>query len=300
MGLLPSALPEPEGEQFVLRHGHYVRKTQPRFEPSNYYFRQQSPPDLHTGTAVKNPVALIRDQLRVEEDADGALWLHGELNSTSACTVNVHFGVCLCTEDDPVVPQRSLDPVTFAPGQRQKLKPAQALTSVVPRRALGQVNENAPILIEIRSEDPPATEHTYLRVFFGEEEQAAQEENDSGDERDEKAKEAAADQREKERLPTPGSYPLRVIKQRVLIGYPGRQVGYDLQEIYGGDKDLNTSQDTAAECVICLCEQRDTAVLPCRHLCLCQGCADAMRTQSRKCPICRQAIESLLFIQPAK
>jgi len=28
-------------------------------------------------------------------------------------------------------------------------------------------------------------------------------------------------------------------------------------------------------CVICLVNRRDTTVLPCRHLCMCQDCAQA-------------------------
>jgi hypothetical protein len=47
-------------------------------------------------------------------------------------------------------------------------------------------------------------------------------------------------------------------------------------------------------------EAKDTLVLPCRHLCLCGGCAQVLRMQGRtptgapsrqgrpKCPICRQ------------
>ncbi|PHJ25974.1 ring zinc finger protein [Cystoisospora suis] len=50
------------------------------------------------------------------------------------------------------------------------------------------------------------------------------------------------------------------------------------------------------ECVICLAEERNTAVLPCRHMCLCSGCANIMRMQSNKCPICRQPVTSLLQI----
>lgn len=49
-------------------------------------------------------------------------------------------------------------------------------------------------------------------------------------------------------------------------------------------------------CVICMLEPRDTALLPCRHLCLCSGCADVVRLRSQACPICRQSIDSLLSI----
>ena len=38
------------------------------------------------------------------------------------------------------------------------------------------------------------------------------------------------------------------------------------------------------------------SVLPCRHMCLCTDCADVIRHQSNKCPICRQPVQSLLQI----
>lgn len=48
------------------------------------------------------------------------------------------------------------------------------------------------------------------------------------------------------------------------------------------------------DCVICLSEPRDTAVLPCRHMCFCSYCAGIVRLQCDKCPVCRQKVQSLL------
>lgn len=45
--------------------------------------------------------------------------------------------------------------------------------------------------------------------------------------------------------------------------------------------------DNSAECVVCLSDVRDTLILPCRHLCLCNTCADTLRYQANNCPICR-------------
>ena len=45
--------------------------------------------------------------------------------------------------------------------------------------------------------------------------------------------------------------------------------------------------DNSAECVVCLSDVRDTLILPCRHLCLCNSCADTLRYQANNCPICR-------------
>ena len=36
--------------------------------------------------------------------------------------------------------------------------------------------------------------------------------------------------------------------------------------------------DTGMECVVCMCEPRDTLIIPCRHLCLCFSCAESLRS----------------------
>ena len=56
-------------------------------------------------------------------------------------------------------------------------------------------------------------------------------------------------------------------------------------------------EDSGSECVICMSDIRDTLILPCRHLCLCNGCADSLRFQSNNCPICRAPFRALLQIR---
>ena len=104
---------------------------------------------------------------------------------------------------------------------------------------------------------------------------------------------------------------LTVIKQKLRFG----ERGYELHEIFGIEKNCDRSpmsaKGTASEsggsyggqedlngtdCVICLSEARDTTVLPCRHLCLCSRCAEVLRANSRRCPICRQPVSSMLQI----
>ncbi|GMN39128.1 hypothetical protein TIFTF001_008357 [Ficus carica] len=90
-----------------------------------------------------------------------------------------------------------------------------------------------------------------------------------------------------------GEFRTRVVKQILWVN----GMRYELQEIYGignsveGDLDGN---DPGKECVICLSEPRDTTVLPCRHMCMCSGCAKVLRFQTNRCPICRQPVERLL------
>ncbi|XP_020102508.1 probable E3 ubiquitin-protein ligase LUL3 [Ananas comosus] len=64
-------------------------------------------------------------------------------------------------------------------------------------------------------------------------------------------------------------------------------------EVSGADKD----DDMGKECVICLSEPRNTAVFPCRHMCMCSECARALTLQSNKCPICRQPVEKVMEIK---
>ncbi|XP_019151990.1 PREDICTED: probable E3 ubiquitin-protein ligase LOG2 [Ipomoea nil] len=91
---------------------------------------------------------------------------------------------------------------------------------------------------------------------------------------------------------------VRIVKQILWVN----GMRYELQEIYGignsvdeeGEFDGN---DPGKECVICLSEPRDTTVLPCRHMCMCSGCAKVLRFQTNRCPICRQPVERLLEIK---
>ncbi|KAK9933486.1 hypothetical protein M0R45_020683 [Rubus argutus] len=95
------------------------------------------------------------------------------------------------------------------------------------------------------------------------------------------------------------AFQVKVIKQILWID----EVRYELREIYG----IATSavegfddNDPGKECVICMTEPKDTAVLPCRHMCMCSDCAKELRIQSNKCPICRQPIEELIEIKMNK
>jgi hypothetical protein len=63
-----------------------------------------------------------------------------------------------------------------------------------------------------------------------------------------------------------------------------------------GSIDTDT-EDSGSECVICMCDGRDTLILPCRHLCLCNSCADSLRYQANNCPICRAPFRALLQIR---
>ncbi|XP_033895279.2 E3 ubiquitin ligase RNF157-like isoform X2 [Acipenser ruthenus] len=99
-----------------------------------------------------------------------------------------------------------------------------------------------------------------------------------------------------------GSFCVKPLKQKQAVD----GVSYLLQEIYGIENKYNTQEskvaddeisDNSAECVVCLSDVRDTLILPCRHLCLCNTCADTLRYQANCCPICRLPFRALLQIR---
>ncbi|KAJ4851101.1 hypothetical protein Tsubulata_039756 [Turnera subulata] len=90
-----------------------------------------------------------------------------------------------------------------------------------------------------------------------------------------------------------GLFQVKLIKQILWVD----RVRYELHEIYGIDSSGETAfndSDAGEECVICITEPKDTAVLPCRHMCLCSECAKEIRLQLSQCPICRQQIHELI------
>ncbi|KAE8731888.1 putative E3 ubiquitin-protein ligase LUL3 [Hibiscus syriacus] len=93
------------------------------------------------------------------------------------------------------------------------------------------------------------------------------------------------------------TFQVKVIRQILWVD----GVRYELREIYGIGSSAAAEgfddSDPGKECVICMTEPKDTAVLPCRHMCMCSECAKALRLQSNKCPICRQPIEELIEIK---
>ncbi|XP_071966045.1 E3 ubiquitin-protein ligase MGRN1-like isoform X2 [Antedon mediterranea] len=99
-------------------------------------------------------------------------------------------------------------------------------------------------------------------------------------------------------------YAIKPLKQKQMV----EGVYYLLQEIYGienkkvtniqqDEVDVDLMDDNGSDCVICMSDARDTLILPCRHLCLCNGCADNLRYQSSCCPICRAPFRALLQIR---
>ncbi|XP_023323373.1 uncharacterized protein LOC111697564 [Eurytemora carolleeae] len=47
-------------------------------------------------------------------------------------------------------------------------------------------------------------------------------------------------------------------------------------------------------CVICVDKEKCIMILPCRHLCICEGCQGPLRTHRNICPICRKPVKQLI------
>ncbi|KAJ9526258.1 hypothetical protein QJQ45_009736 [Haematococcus lacustris] len=102
-----------------------------------------------------------------------------------------------------------------------------------------------------------------------------------------------------------GSLGLRVVKQKVWV----KGEAYELQEIYGMEQNKGVAMGLPAtatgdgleevdgnECVICLSASRDTAALPCRHMCMCHQCASALKTQPRMKACSKRAVIGSLLL----
>ncbi|KAH7430156.1 hypothetical protein KP509_09G086300 [Ceratopteris richardii] len=95
-----------------------------------------------------------------------------------------------------------------------------------------------------------------------------------------------------------GDCKVHVLRQIIWVD----GVRYEVKELYGVestavDKNGYDEEDFGKECVICMSEHRDTAVLPCRHVCMCHDCASTFESQMNRCPICRQPVQSLMKIK---
>lgn len=93
---------------------------------------------------------------------------------------------------------------------------------------------------------------------------------------------------------------IKPTSQKLLV----EGVNYEVLDIYGVEQNERKAEtDEEREdrlCVICLVNERNTTVLPCRHMCMCDECAQELRKQDHKCPICRVPVASLLHIKRFK
>lgn len=92
---------------------------------------------------------------------------------------------------------------------------------------------------------------------------------------------------------------VRVLKQIVLInGLP-----FEIKTIYGmteehdaqeGEVKVDVHDTESKECLVCLDVEKDTVIMPCGHLCICQTCGKDLIKSKYTCPVCRGHIQSLI------
>lgn len=94
-----------------------------------------------------------------------------------------------------------------------------------------------------------------------------------------------------------GKTRVEVVSQQLCNG---SSQALELLEVFGSEPAADGSE--RQDCIVCQSEPRDTAVLPCRHMCLCSRCSDYIRTRTQyssyKCPICREKIGRMMRLEP--
>lgn len=268
--------PVPQGNQqvFVYRNGAYTQSPIPqgiRYDMrQSLTLRPPNPPDLKKTKVIKNPVNLKKETLSIKrhEDEVNILFLTFEFDSDHECEMEIFY---LGEEPDGMEIKSSPSVVQdFSGGLGQKFFASR-------EQALDLMDH--PIeKLTYKPQDTPETYPIIIKLQY------------KGDHRDEvKSQYTYASL-----IAVNNKWDIQVIKQKVRYG----SNVYEIKEIYGVSAKGKEDDDAMGrECVICMSDPRDTAVLPCRHLCLCQHCANIMRLQCNKCPICRQPVSSLLQIE---
>ncbi|KAK9079302.1 hypothetical protein SSX86_000973 [Deinandra increscens subsp. villosa] len=239
--------------------------------------------DHQKAVTIRNDVNIKKESLKIEADEEnpGKYVVSFTFDSTVACSITLYFfakegdNCNLTTDKADSIPPITL---TFQQGLGQKFKqtPGTGIDlSAYEETELSNENELSVYPLAVKAEATPSSPEVSNQYPGVNNSQIT-------DAVFEKVK---------------GEFKVRVVKQILWVN----GIRYELQEIYGignsvdsGDFDGN---DSSKECVVCLSEPRDTTVLPCRHMCLCSGCAKVLRFQTNRCPICRQAIERLLEIK---
>ncbi|CAN0898747.1 Probable E3 ubiquitin-protein ligase LOG2 [Linum grandiflorum] len=271
-------------------HGSYYQTSRlpaPHNYPPYPYAAPPLPPavpyvDHQKAVTIKNDVNVKKETIRIELDDEnpGCFLVSFTFDATAPGSITVLF-FAKESEDCSLVATREdvFKPVTmsFEQGLGQKFKQPSG-TGI-----------NFSMFEEAQCKNA-SDEGVYPLVLKAESRPLATEGSEPTKNGNSQMTLAIFDRKEK------GDYDVRVMKQILWVS----NTRYELQEIYGigNSVDVESEEgDQGKECVICLSEPRDTTVLPCRHMCLCSGCAKVLQFQTNRCPICRQPVERLLEIK---
>ncbi|KAJ0084899.1 hypothetical protein Patl1_30710 [Pistacia atlantica] len=254
--------------------------------PGAHYPPMMAPYVEHQkAVTIRNDVNVKKESLRVEPDHEspGKFLVSFTFDATAPGSISVMF-LAKEEEDCNLIPTKEdlLKTVTisFQPGLGQKFRQPSGTGIdflMFDETTLTEGGDTQVYPLIVKAEACPS-------------EHSGSEANPSGNSQ---ITMAVFEKREK------AEYQVRVIKQILWVN----NVRYELQEIYGIGNTVSSEadeSDSGKDCVICLSEPRDTTVLPCRHMCMCSGCAKVLQFQSNRCPICRQPVDRLLEIKEVK
>ncbi|OII70790.1 RING domain-containing protein [Cryptosporidium ubiquitum] len=86
--------------------------------------------------------------------------------------------------------------------------------------------------------------------------------------------------------------------KRQCVLYNGK--AFEIQNIFGLSNNSITASknnEDSESCVICLTNNRETILLPCRHACLCTVCSETLFKNTQDCPVCRNSVLGVVNIE---
>eukprot|EP01066_Platyproteum_vivax_P014872 Platyproteum_vivax@DN6638_c0_g1_i1.p1 len=287
----PQSSPLESGQQelpqqiFVMNNGIYQPQ---QWAVAGTASSTQPPPIRHQpakvmdAKVVTNPVNMQKNTLKlIFDEKEELYYLSFDFDAALPCTLTVRFGVLETIDShtntqnfEQMDPSRPMyDPETFPAKLKQSYQSNRRQATDLTAHLGDFVGSNDddiiylfPIVIELKVDGSENKRQFTYGTFM---------------------------------LDDAKRWKIQVIKQKVQLGQCTREI----REIFGSGRKQGSSEVTeeeilnGRECVICLAAERDTAVVPCRHMCLCQDCANILRLQSNKCPICREPVSSLLRIK---
>lgn len=280
----PTTMPAPLPAPYDHHHRHAVEPMWGRYPPAPApapapYVEHQK------AVTIKNDVNIKKETLRIEPDEEnpGRFLVSFTFDATVSGSITIFFfakegeGCTLTPMKENVLPPVT---VNFQQGLGQKFKQPAGTGidfSILEESELLKAGDMDVYPVAIKA-DASSGDHD-----------GSNETPTSGNNTNSQITQAVF---EKEK----GEFQVKVVKQILWVN----GMRYELQEIYGIGNSVESDldgNDPGKECVICLSEPRDTTVLPCRHMCMCSGCAKVLRFQTNRCPICRQPVERLLEIK---
>lgn len=230
---------------------------------------------LATVPVVRSLVALHKDSCSLETDAKGHFYLHFGFSSLSAGVASASF---LVTGGGEVTQSKGLQAPKAARSSSQM--EFETGSGQQGRLLLCEV-DLAESLLSFAEEEKGGGYHVMLDL------QASQEDP-----------KAVTAQRSFLKLPAEGKGEVHVQRQLVQCGSLVRA----FDPLYGSVPKPGGSPPAASfdegDCVICLSNPREVAILHCRHVCLCRSCAQiTSSTWSFQCPVCRGRVAAMVGLK---